>query len=62
MVITPKPWPLATSNVGGSPSDRLCNDLQKRGRISDTRPENRELAEILVDEYIHFPPPEAGQG
>ncbi|MFL2937248.1 MAG: hypothetical protein ACJZ7Z_11020 [Myxococcota bacterium] len=39
--------------------DRLCDDLQKRGRISDTRPENRELAEILVDEYIHFPPPEA---
>ena len=36
--------------------EKLCDDLRKRGRISDTQPENRELAEILVDEYIHFPP------
>jgi hypothetical protein len=37
--------------------DVLCEDLRKRGRIADERPGNRELAEILVDEYLRFPPP-----
>jgi hypothetical protein len=37
--------------------DTLCSDLQERGRLGDTRPPNRELAEILVDEYVKFPPP-----
>ena len=36
--------------------DTLCDDLRARGRISDERPPNRELAEILVDEYVKFPP------
>ena len=37
--------------------DTLCADLRERGRIQDTRPPNRELAEILVDEYVKFPRP-----
>jgi hypothetical protein len=37
--------------------DTLCADLRERGRIRDERPPNRELAEILVDEYVKFPPP-----
>jgi hypothetical protein len=35
----------------------LCDDLRQRGRIGRERPPNRELAEILVDEYVKFPPP-----
>ena len=37
--------------------DTLCADLRERGRLGDGRPANRELAEILVDEYVKFPPP-----
>ena len=37
--------------------DTLCADLKKRGRIRGERPPNRELAELLVDEYVKFPPP-----
>ena len=37
--------------------DTLCNDLRARGRIADERPPNRELAEVLVDEYVKFPRP-----
>jgi len=37
--------------------DRLCDDLRERGRLDGSRPGNRELAETLVDEYIHFPEP-----
>ncbi len=37
--------------------DRLCEDLRERGRIGEQRPGHRELAEILVDEYLKFPPP-----
>ena len=40
--------------------DTLCTDLKERGRIEDVRPPNRELAELLVDEYVKFPPPSAG--
>jgi hypothetical protein len=36
--------------------DTLCDDLRDRGRLGDQRPPNRELAELLVDEYIDFPP------
>ncbi len=39
--------------------DRLCTDLRERGRIRDERPPNRELAEMLVDEYVKFPAPAA---
>ena len=39
--------------------DTLCDDLRKRGRLGDERPPNRELAEVLVDEYVKFPPPSA---
>jgi len=39
--------------------DALCADLRERGRIGDERPPNRELAEILVAEYVKFPPPAA---
>ncbi len=37
--------------------DALCEDLKKRGRIEGERPPNRALAELLVDEYVEFPPP-----
>jgi hypothetical protein len=37
--------------------DTLCADLRRRERIGAERPPNRELAEILVDEYVKFPPP-----
>jgi len=37
--------------------DTLCNDLRQRERIGAERPANRELAEILVDEYVRFPSP-----
>ncbi len=37
--------------------DTLVEDLRERGRVSGARPPNRELAEILVDEYVRFPPP-----
>jgi hypothetical protein len=40
----------------GTVLDRLCDDLRERGRIRTERPPNRELAEILVDEYVKFPP------
>lgn len=36
--------------------DRLCEDLRARGRLGAERPANRELAELLVDEYVSFPP------
>jgi hypothetical protein len=36
--------------------ESLCEDLRARGRLRTERPSNRELAELLVDEYIHFPP------
>ena len=39
--------------------DVLCDDLRARGRLGDARPPNRELAEILVDEYVKFPRPSA---
>jgi hypothetical protein len=47
----------ATSVLG-----TLCDDLRERGRIADERPPNRELAEILVDEYVKFPAPVALSG
>lgn len=37
--------------------DQLCADLRERGRIGDERPSNRALAELLVYEYVKFPPP-----
>jgi len=42
--------------------DILCGDLRERGRIGDERPPSRELAEILVDEYVRFPVPEPAAG
>ena len=35
--------------------EKLCADLRERDRIGDKRPPNRDLAEILVNEYITFP-------
>lgn len=37
--------------------DALDEDLRKRGRLHGQRPERKEYAEILVDEYVRFPPP-----
>ena len=39
--------------------DTLCADLRERGRLADTRPPNKQLAELLVEEYIKFPAPQA---
>jgi hypothetical protein len=40
--------------------DRLVDDLRERGRImpSEDRPDDRDLALTIIDEYIHFPPPQ----
>ncbi len=38
--------------------DTLCDDLRERGRLDGARPPNRELAELLVNEYIEFPSPQ----
>jgi hypothetical protein len=37
----------------------LCADLAKRGRLLGERPANRELAGLLVEEYVRFPKPQA---
>jgi hypothetical protein len=39
--------------------DRLVDDLRKRGRLEGERPANRDLALLLIDEYIRFPAPAA---
>lgn len=36
--------------------DTLEDDLRARGRIRDDRPPRKEFAEMMVDEYIRFPP------
>jgi hypothetical protein len=35
----------------------LEEDLRRRGRLDGPRPDNRAFAELLVAEYVHFPPP-----
>jgi len=37
--------------------DTLEDDLRTRGRLAGARPARREFAEILVDQYVRFPPP-----
>lgn len=37
--------------------ETLCADLRERGRLGNDRPPNRELAELLVAEYVKFPAP-----
>ena len=37
--------------------EKLEADLRSRGRITGDVPAKKELALILVDEYIDFPPP-----
>jgi hypothetical protein len=37
----------------------LEGDLRERGRLEGARPENRDFAMKLVDEYVRFPKPEA---
>ena len=39
--------------------ERLVDDLRRRGVIRGERPPDRELADIIVDEYIRFPLPSA---
>lgn len=52
-------WHRHSEDLGmDSVLDRLCADLRERGRLQDKRPANKELAEILVDEYIRFPKPQ----
>lgn len=35
--------------------DRLVEDLRERGRLSGDRPADRQLAMMLIDEYVRFP-------
>lgn len=37
--------------------DHLLADLRRRGRLGSERPGNTDLALLLVDEYVRFPPP-----
>jgi hypothetical protein len=39
--------------------ERLVQDLRERGRLGDTLPERRELALLIIDEYVQFPPTRA---
>ena len=39
--------------------DRLECDLRDRGRLEGPRPDSRVFAQLLVEEYIHFPKPAA---
>ncbi len=39
--------------------DRLVDDLRARGRLIGKRPAPTDLALLLIDEYIKFPPPAA---
>jgi hypothetical protein len=39
--------------------DRLVDDLRARGRLGGERPAPTDLALLLIDEYIKFPPPAA---
>lgn len=36
--------------------DRLVDDLRARGRIDGARPDDQALVELLIDEYVRFPP------
>ncbi len=46
---------LALDTILGS----LVEDLRRRGRIEGDVPERRAFAEMLVDEYVRFPAPQA---
>ncbi len=37
--------------------ERMVEDLRARGRLNGERPQGRELALLLIDEYIRFPAP-----
>ena len=37
----------------------LLADLRRRGRLGDALPNGTDLALLLIDEYIRFPPPAA---
>jgi hypothetical protein len=34
----------------------LIADLRERGRLGEVVPNGRELALLMIDEYVHFPP------
>jgi hypothetical protein len=36
--------------------DTLVRDLRARGRLGDELPDETELALVMIDEYVHFPP------
>jgi len=36
---------------------RLVDDLRARGRLGDTLPNGTDLALLMIDEYVRFPPP-----
>ena len=39
--------------------ERLLADLRRRGRLAGEAPTGQPLADLLIDEYIHYPPPAA---
>ncbi len=42
--------------------DRLVDDLRARGRIEGERPGDLTLVDMLIDEYVRFPPPSSHDG
>jgi hypothetical protein len=40
--------------------DTLAADLRRRDRVGRTLPDDRLLALTIIDEYIQYPPPAAG--
>lgn len=40
--------------------ETLERDLRRRGRIGRERPADAQLALAIIEEYIHYPPPDAG--
>jgi hypothetical protein len=39
--------------------DMLLRDLEHRGRLRDGVPGGTDLALLLIEEYVRFPPPSA---
>jgi hypothetical protein len=41
---------------------RLLDDLRERGKVSTRAPGDHELINLLIDEYIPYPPPQPAAG
>jgi hypothetical protein len=43
----------------GTVVDRMVEDLRARGRLTADLPPERELIDLIIDEYVHYPEPRA---